>query len=163
MKHHLHETRRVVACAVLTVSDTRGPHDDAGGDAVARALESAGHRVVARAYAKDDVDAIRAEVERLLGEADAVVATGGTGVAPRDVTPEALRPLVDKDLPGFGEAFRRASEAEVGSVAWLSRAGCGIARGRVLAWLPGSPSGAALGARMLAAELAHLAGLTTRG
>ena len=160
---HPHATRRTVTCAVLTVSDTRGPGDDAGGDAVARALEAAGHRVVARAYAVDDAGRIRAEAERLLGEAEVVVATGGTGVAPRDVTPEALAPLVDKALPGFGEAFRRASGAQVGGVAWLSRAGCGIARRRVLAWLPGSPSGASLGATMLAAQLGHLVSLTTRG
>lgn len=144
------------------MSDTRGPGDDGGGDAVQRALETAGHRVVLRAYSTDDAARIRAEAERLLGEAEAVVVTGGTGVAPRDVTPEALAPLVDKHLPGFGEAFRRASEQEVGSVAWLSRAGCGVARGRVLAWLPGSPSGAALGAAMLATELGHLVSLAGR-
>lgn len=159
---HPHAPRRTVTCGVLTVSDTRGRGDDAGGDAVARALEAAGHRVVARAYAKDDASAIRAEAERLLALAEAVVATGGTGVSPRDVTPEALAPLVEKPLPGFGEAFRRASEAEVGGIAWLSRAGAGVASGRVLAWLPGSPSGAEMGARMLAAELEHLVAVAGR-
>lgn len=162
MRHPHDAHARRATCAVLTVSDTRGPGDDAGGDAVARALEAAGHRVAERAYAKDEAAAIRAEVERLLAAAEVVVATGGTGVSPRDVTPEALAPLVDKALPGFGEAFRRASEADVGSIAWLSRAGAGVARGRVLAWLPGSPSAAALGARMLAEQAGHLLSLTGR-
>ena len=87
---------------------------------------------------------------------DAVIVTGGTGMAPRDVTPEALEPLVDRLFPGFGEAFRARSTEHVGSAAWMSRAGAGVAAGRLLFWLPGSPRGALLALReLILPELGH--------
>ncbi|MBI3539754.1 MAG: molybdenum cofactor biosynthesis protein, partial [Candidatus Eisenbacteria bacterium] len=93
----------------------------------------------------------------------AVILTGGTGVAPRDVTPDALAPLIERPLPGFGELFRALSYREVGSAAWLSRAGAGVARGRLLVMLPGSPAAVKLAAqRLLVPELAHVVTLLAR-
>lgn len=153
-----------VRCAVLTVSSTRDPASDASGDAVEAVLSDAGHPVVARDLVSDDAAAIAKAVEALADGADAVVATGGTGPAPADVTPEAVRPLLVKELPGFGERFRRVSEAEVGAAAAFSRALAGVveaADGRHVALfcLPGSPDGARAGADLVVDGLGHLVGL----
>ena len=148
---------RPVIAGVLTVSDTRRGADDTGG-ALAERLLTTARCVVTRAWVKDDVTHIRAAVRSLLRrkEVDLLVVTGGTGVAPRDVTPDAIEPLLDRALPGFGERFRALSAGSVGSAAWLSRAGAGIARGRLVVYLPGSP-GAVQDAleQLLLPELAH--------
>lgn len=144
--------------ALVTVSDTRNAENDPGGDRMQRVLESAGHRMVRRDWVPDRIQPIRAIARAALGDrrVEVVLVTGGTGVAPRDVTPEALVPLVQRLLPGFGELFRMLSHAEVGSAAWLSRAGAGVARGRLLFWLPGSPGGAELATRkLILPELGH--------
>jgi molybdenum cofactor biosynthesis protein B len=87
---------------------------------------------------------------------DAVVLTGGTGVAPRDRTPEAVRPLVERELPGFGELFRMLSHRQVGSAAWLSRAGAGTVKGKLVVWLPGSTRAVDLAMKELVVpELSH--------
>ncbi len=92
-----------------------------------------------------------------------LIVTGGTGVAPRDVTPEALAPLVERWLPGFGERFRALSVAEVGAAAWLSRAAAGVARGRLLVMLPGSTAAVTLAVRrLLLPELVHAVRLLGR-
>ncbi|TMQ67521.1 MAG: MogA/MoaB family molybdenum cofactor biosynthesis protein [Candidatus Eisenbacteria bacterium] len=156
---------RPAACAVVTVSDTRGPRDDRSGDAVARALTRAGHRVVSRAWVRDDVAGIRRAVRAALARraVDVVVLTGGTGIAPRDRTPEAVRPLLERELPGFGERFRALSVRDVGSAAWLSRAGAGVARGRLIVWLPGATRAVALAiSRVAGPELAHAIRLLER-
>jgi molybdenum cofactor biosynthesis protein B len=154
-----------VGCAIVTVSDTRGPGEDQSGAVLQARLEHGGHRVVSRDWVRDERAAIRRRVGAALGRrgVDAVLVTGGTGVAPRDVTPEALAPLVQRWLPGFGEMFRALSAAEAGSAAWLSRAAAGIARGRLLVILPGSPAAVRLAAdRLLVPELAHVARLLGR-
>jgi len=150
--------RRPAACALVTVSDTRGPADDASGDALARGLVRAGHEVISRVWVRDEVPSIRRAVRAALARSttDAVLLTGGTGVAPRDRTPEAVAPLLDRELPGFGELFRLLSYRQVGSSAWLSRAGAGVSKGRLIAWLPGSTRAVALAtSKLLAPELAH--------
>ena len=161
-----HTSPRVSAgCAILTVSDTRGPRDDGSGDRAEALLVSAGHRVVARRWAKDQRAAIRLAALALLRrrDADVVIVTGGTGVAPRDVTPEALEPLYARALPGFGERFRARSEAQVGTAAWLSRASAGVARGRLLVLLPGSTRAVELAiSELLLPELGHVLGLLGR-
>lgn len=131
---------RPPAVAIITVSDTRRGADDTSGALAEQLLTRAGCAPIARAWVRDDVAAIRAALRKQLGKrgVDAVVLTGGTGVAPRDVTPEAVEPLLDRALPGFGERFRALSSATVGSAAWLSRAGAGVARGRLVVYLPGS-------------------------
>ena len=156
---------RAVRCAILTVSDTRGRDDDPGGDLLQRRVEQGGHTVVWRRWSRDDAPAIRRAVRSALArpEVDAVLVTGGTGIAPRDVTPEAVAPLVERWLPGFGEALRGLSWGSVGSAAWLSRAAAGVARGRLLVILPGSPDAVRLAAdRLLVPELAHAARLLGR-
>jgi molybdenum cofactor biosynthesis protein B len=147
--------------AVITVSDTRGASEDTGGALLAELLEAAGHRVVSRARVRDDVDAIRAAVGEALAreEVRAVLLTGGTGLAPRDVTPEALRPLLEREIPGFGELFRALSFAEIGAAAMLSRALAGIVRGRLVVGLPGSRAAIRLALeKLLLPELGHLVG-----
>jgi len=155
---HAAATTRPARCAVLTVSDTRKRANDPGGDSVQSRIERAGHRVVLRAWSRDDVRSIRAAARAALADSriDALVVTGGTGPAPRDVTPEALAPLIARAFAGFGELFRALSYAEIGSAAWLSRAGAGVARGRLVFWLPGSPPGARLALDLLILpELGH--------
>ncbi|MGH7741475.1 MAG: MogA/MoaB family molybdenum cofactor biosynthesis protein [Candidatus Eiseniibacteriota bacterium] len=150
---------RPVACAVLTVSDTRRGADDASGALAERLITRAGHRVVARGWSPDETLALQRSARVLLArvDLDALIVTGGTGVAPRDVTPEAFEPLWDRRLPGFGELFRHYSMREVGAAAWLSRAEAGIARGRLVVLLPGSQSAVRLGLeRVLLPELPHV-------
>ena len=150
---------------MVTVSDTRGPADDSSGDRAQSLLESAGHAVVARRWCGDDVGAIRRLARELLADPllDALIVTGGTGVAPRDVTPEALAPLVEVPLEGFGERFRARSERQVGSAAWLSRAAAGLHEGRLIVMLPGSTRAVELALEELVIpELGHVLRLTGR-
>ena len=150
---------RPVACAVLTVSDTRRGAQDLSGALAERLLQKAGHRVVARAWSPDAAPALRRVAGALLRrrDLDALIVTGGTGVAPRDVTPEAFEPLWDRRLPGFGELFRVFSVREVGAAAWMSRAEAGIVRGRLVVLLPGSRSAVRLALeRVLLPELHHV-------
>lgn len=131
-----------VNIAVMTVSDTRTLGDDRSGDALAERLTGAGHRLGARAIVKDDIAAIRAQVQAWIAdpEIDVVLTTGGTGVTGRDVTPEAVEALFDKAIPGFGELFRQLSYAKVGTSTIQSRATGGVANGTYVFALPGSPS-----------------------
>ena len=157
--------RLSAGCAVLTVSDTRGPGEDRSGARAQALLEAAGHRVVARRWVHDERAAMKHAALVLLRrrDVDVVLVTGGTGVAPRDVTPEALEALYAKPLPGFGERFRARSEAQVGSAAWLSRASAGVARGRLLVLLPGSTRAVELALQeLLLPELSHLLRLMGR-
>lgn len=156
---------RTIVVALITVSDTRRGLGDTSGALAAELLTWAGHRIGERAWVADDIPAIRRALRAALAkrEVDAVVLTGGTGVAPRDVTPEAVEPLLERTLPGFGEGFRMQSWATVGSAAWLSRAGAGVARGRLVVYLPGSV-GAVRQAleQLLIPELVHVVRLLGR-
>jgi len=126
--------------AVLTVSDTRTPETDTSGDFLVHAAESAGHQLVERAIVKDDIYAIRAVVSQWIASpsVEAVLITGGTGFSGRDSTPEAMLPLFDKDIPGFGEVFRQVSYDEIGSSTVQSRAVAGFANRTVIFCMPGS-------------------------
>lgn len=129
-----------VRIAVLTVSDTRGLADDRSGNTLVERLEGAGHILAARAIVKDDVGTI---VEQLAAwiedaEVDCVITTGGTGVTGRDVTPEALAEVCEKEIPGFGELFRWLSFQSIGTSTVQSRATAGVARGTYIFALPGS-------------------------
>jgi len=149
---------RPVACAILTVSDTRRGARDESGALAERLLTRAGHRVMARAWSPDDVRALRRAARLVLArpDLDALIVTGGTGVAPRDVTPEAFAPLWERRLPGFGELFRVFSVRQVGTAAWMSRAEAGVARGRLVVLLPGSRAAVRLALeRVLLPELRH--------
>ena len=144
--------------AAVTVSDTRTEADDVGGQTLRERLEAAGFEVTVRILVRDEPDQVRAAIARICdGDlADAIVTTGGTGIAPRDRTYEAIADLLDKTLDGFGEAFRRLSWDEVGARSVLSRAVAGVHRGRIVAALPGSPKAVVLAVdRVLAPILAH--------
>jgi len=130
-----------VRIAVLTVSDTRGPADDKSGDTLAGLIGAAGHELAGRALVKDDVEAIRAQVRAWIADAaiDVVLSTGGTGFTGRDVTPEAVKPLFEKEIDGFSTAFHMISFEKVGTSTIQSRACGGLARGTYIFCLPGSP------------------------
>ena len=129
-----------LACAVLTVSDTRTAADDASGDLLVSLLEGDGHRLAARDLVRDDVYRIRAAVSAWIADetVDVIVTTGGTGFTGRDSTPEALPPLFDKTIVGFGELFRQVSYDEIGPSTIQSRAVAGIANATLVFALPGS-------------------------
>jgi molybdenum cofactor biosynthesis protein B len=150
---------------VLTVSDTRTPETDIGGQLIEDSLRKAGHEVLERAILPDDPPRIRAFLERALGrsEVGAVLLTGGSGVSPRDRTPETVAPLLERPLPGFGELFRSLSFEEVGPAAMLSRALGGVAGRAVVFVLPGSPQAVRLALeRLIVPELAHIVGQLRR-
>ena len=127
---------------VLTVSDTRTAADDTSGDYLVQSLEAAGHRVPMRALMPDDRYRLRAQVSQWIADpaVDGILVTGGTGFTGRDSTPEALLPLLDKDMPGFGELFRQISFDEIGTSSLQSRAFAGLANQTFLFCLPGSTS-----------------------
>jgi molybdenum cofactor biosynthesis protein B len=146
---------------VVTVSDTRTLETDTGGALVETMLLEAGQPVTGRRVVRDEPDAIRAALDEILEEeaARAVVFTGGTGVAPRDVTPDTVEPLLDRVVPGFGELFRMLSYEDIGSAALLSRALAGLVRGRVVYVIPGSRGAVRLAMeKLILPELGHLAG-----
>ena len=126
--------------AVLTVSDTRTELEDKSGDTLVDRLQGAGHNLAARAIMKDETDAIVSQLQLWIDDPkiDAVLATGGTGVTGRDVTPEAFQKVFDKEIPGFGELFRMLSYEKIGTSTIQSRATAGVAKGTYLFALPGS-------------------------
>jgi len=130
-----------VRIAVLTVSDSRNLDSDVSGRTLAELIGAAGHTLAARAIVKDDVAQIRAMVETWIGDpaVDVVITTGGTGFTGRDVTPEALRPLFEKEIEGFSTVFHMLSYEKIGTSAIQSRACGGVARGTFIFCLPGSP------------------------
>jgi molybdenum cofactor biosynthesis protein B len=129
-----------LSVAVLTVSDTRTEADDTSGDYLAQALVEAGHRQADRRIVVDDIYQIRAVLSAWVADpgVDAVLVTGGTGFSGRDSTPEAVRPLFDKEIEGFGEVFRAISYQEIGSSTVQSRALAGLANQTVIFCMPGS-------------------------
>jgi len=141
MSEHFKDTGFIpLNIAVLTVSDTRTLADDTSGDTLQRRAEGAGHRVVAREMVRDDIYQMRAVISRWIAdtEVQVVLSTGGTGVTGRDSTPEAVAPLLDKRLEGFGELFRSLSFEEIGTSTVQSRALAGLANGTFIFCLPGS-------------------------
>ena len=126
--------------AVMTVSDTRTELEDKSGDTLVDRLQGAGHNLAARAIIKDETDAIVSQLQLWIDDPqiDAVLATGGTGVTGRDVTPEAFQKVFDKEIPGFGELFRMLSYEKIGTSTIQSRATAGVAKGTYLFALPGS-------------------------
>ena len=131
-----------VNIAILTVSDTRTAAADKSGDTLVHRLEGSGHVMAARAIVKDDQAAIVAQLKAWIADKniDVVLATGGTGVTGRDVTPEAFAQVYEKEIPGFGELFRMLSYEKIGTSTIQSRATAGVAGGTYLFALPGSPS-----------------------
>ncbi|NEQ75482.1 MAG: MogA/MoaB family molybdenum cofactor biosynthesis protein [Okeania sp. SIO2C9] len=148
-----------VRCAVITVSDTRTTETDKSGQLLQEMLRSTGHSITAYQIIKDEKLAVIAEMESLCHreDIDAVIFNGGTGIAPRDTTYDAIEHLLEKTLPGFGELFRWLSYQEIGSRAIASRAVAGTYQGKLVFSLPGSSNAVRLGVeKLILPELVHL-------
>ena len=158
-QHRAAASGRTAVCAVVTVSDSRTPETDRGGDLLVERLTAAGHELAARELVPDEPAALG----RRLGEwirderIEVVFLTGGTGISRRDGTVEVVLRFLDKRLDGFGELFRMLSYEEIGAAAMLSRAVAGLAHDTLIFALPGSPAGVALALdRLILPELPHL-------
>ena len=133
--------------AVMTVSDTRTAENDTSGDLIAERLKTAGHNVAQRLIMQDDLNSLRGKFQEWVKDPgiDVIVSTGGTGLTKRDITPEAVEPLLTKHIPGFGELFRMLSYEEIGTSTIESRALGGVAEGTLVFMLPGSTGACRLG------------------
>lgn len=157
---HRAQAPNSVRCFIITVSDTRHEKTDRGGPLIREILEAHGHQMSGARIVRDEkeeiAEAVCAAIEGI-GDPDAIIVTGGTGIGPRDVTPDALEPLLTKNLPGFGEVFRVLSYQEIGAATMLSRAFAGVI-GRTLVFaLPGSPNAVRLAMeKLVAPEIGHL-------
>jgi molybdenum cofactor biosynthesis protein B len=151
---------------VVTVSDTRSEADDRGGAIIVELLQAAGHEVTAREVIPDEPSVISEFVQQLeaQGDVQAILLTGGTGIAPRDNTVDVVTGLLTKTLPGYGELFRMLSFEEIGPAAMLSRACGGVVASTVVLTMPGSPAAVRLAMeRLILPELAHLVAEATKG
>ncbi|TVQ06712.1 MAG: MogA/MoaB family molybdenum cofactor biosynthesis protein [Leptolyngbya sp. DLM2.Bin27] len=151
-----------VGCAVVTVSDTRTVESDRSGQIIQALLVEAGHRVADYRIVPDEPERIASLCQTLAQRADidAIVLTGGTGIAPRDTTYDAVAALLEKTLPGFGEIFRQLSFQEIGSRAMASRAVAGVLQSTLVFSLPGSSKAVTLAMEaLILPELPHLVGL----
>jgi molybdenum cofactor biosynthesis protein B len=148
-----------IKVAVLTISDTRTPETDTGGDTVEALMRSAGHEIVYRDIVKDEASSIRTTLVDLLTrpDVDAVITTGGTGISARDTTYEVVDRMLEKKLDGFGEIFRMLSYEEIGAAAVLSRCVAGAVGTKFIACLPGSRNAVRLAVeKLLAPEISHV-------
>jgi molybdenum cofactor biosynthesis protein B len=158
------ETPQAIRCGVITISDTRTPETDTSGGAIRAALAAAGHAVLRYQIVKDEPAQIAALVRELAGAGCQVILTnGGTGIARRDSTFEAIDALIEKRLPGFGELFRMLSYADIGPAAMLSRATAGTIGGALVFCMPGSTGAVRLAMeKLIVPELPHLIWETIR-
>ena len=158
-QEHRQAAPSVLRFAIVTISDSRTLATDKSGDLLQQSMQQAGHQLSVRKIVKDDIEQIRGAVYTLCEDPklDSILLTGGTGLSPRDRTPEAIQPLLDADIPGFGELFRMLSYQEIGTASMLSRAMAGR-RGRVLIFcLPGSTNAVRLAVeKLIVPELPHL-------
>ena len=162
MSHAEHKSHAPasVACFVLTVSDSRTPETDTGGQAIRQLLEGAGHQVTGHALVKDEPAQVTAQVRAQLADArtQVIITTGGTGISSRDGTYEAIERLLEKHLDGFGELFRMLSFQEIGASAMMSRAAAGPSGRKAIFVLPGSPNAVTLAmTKLILPELGHVA------
>lgn len=157
--HKEHGPRRV-RCAVLTVSDTRTVETDTSGARIRELLAEAGHDVASSSIVPDEPEEIRARLLAMEAGVQAVIINGGTGLAKRDTTFEAVQALFEKTLDGFGELFRMLSWEQIGAAAMMSRATAGVVGGKVVFSLPGSTAAVELGmTKLILPELGHIVGL----
>jgi len=163
-EEHRHRAPEHLKVRIVTVSTSRyasmqegKKFTDEGGDLAESEAKKGGHSVTGRALVSDDKKMIRREMTKFLsGKDEVVIFTGGTGVAKRDVTVDAVRPYFEKELVGFGELFRRLSFDDIGFAGILSRATAGVVRGKVVLCLPGSPEAVKLALNTFLDELPHL-------
>lgn len=161
LKEHRHTAPTSVSMSIITLTDSRSREEDTTGQMIYQMLSDAGHQVTDPEIIPEDRPAMTLGLERVLEDdrIQGVILNGGTGVASRDITPEVVRPFLDKELPGFGELFRHLSYQEIGSAALLSRALAGIARKKVIFVLPGSRNACRLALeKLILPELGHLVG-----
>ncbi len=157
--HHRTDLRSV-ACAVLTISDTRTMDTDSSGQRIRELLEASGHSVAHYALHRDEPQVITAAIAALPAPIRVVLLNGGTGIAARDTTYEAVARLIEKEISGFGELFRMLSYNEIGAAAMLSRAIAGVAAARVLFSMPGSTAAVELAmTKLILPQLGHVAAL----
>jgi len=162
-QHRLQGKRRL-RIAIVTVSTSRyarmksgEDYTDEGGDVAAEETKRAGHEVSQRSLISDDRTMLQKTVKRFLaGDDDVLLFTGGTGLSSRDITVETIRPFLEKELEGFGELVRRLGYDEVGAAAALTRATAGVARGKLIACMPGSPDGVRTAMRAFVKEFPHM-------
>ena len=159
-QQHRAEAPDSVRCFVLTVSDTRTEENDRGGALIKELLTNARHETVGYQIVRDEIETISSAVRAAtdgISNPEAIIVTGGSGIGPRDVSPEALRPLLTKEMPGFGEVFRVLSFEEVGAATMLSRAFAGVLGRTLLFVLPGSTNAVRLAMeKLIVPELGHL-------
>ena len=170
MGHQEHEQRAQaevtpsIRCGLITISDTRTPETDTSGATIRTLLEAAGHSVIRYQLVKDEPDQIAALVRELAGsDCQVILTNGGTGIARRDSTFEAIDALIEKRLPGFGELFRMLSYADIGPAAMLSRATAGTVGGTLVFCMPGSTGAVRLALeQLIIPQLPHLIWETIR-
>ena len=164
-EHRAEAPTTVFAFAVIAVTDSKTPESDRNGPLVRELVEAAGHAVAIQKLVPNAVSAVQEELQDLLQRdgIDAIVFCGGTGFSPRDLTVDAVRPFLEREVDGFGELFRALSYMEIGTAAMLSRAVGGVARRRAVFCLPGSPKAVRLAVeRLILPELGHLLGQLRR-
>ena len=165
-KKHKDKAPKNLNFAVITISTSRykdsqtgKPVTDESGDLILKTLKNNGHTVAIQQLITDNKATIQATIRKMLNspKIDAIISTGGTGITPADLTIEAVRPVFEKELPGFGELFRQLSYQEIGSAAVMSRAIAGVAKGKAIFCLPGSPHAVKLCLeRLILPEAAHI-------
>jgi molybdenum cofactor biosynthesis protein B len=158
-QEHKHNSPNSVSCAVLTLSDTRTERNDESGRIIRQKLSETGHRVILYYILKNESDSILEKIYELLKEEElqVIITSGGTGISHRDITVETISPILEKKLDGFGELFRFLTYNEIGTGSIMSRAIAGMAGGKVILCLPGSPEAINLAMeKIILPELGHL-------
>lgn len=158
-RKHREASPEKIRLAVITISDTRTPENDTGGNTIVELMQGAGHEISHREIVRDDAPRIEKVLRGLLADpgVDAVITTGGTGISARDTTYEVVSRTIDKRLDGFGEIFRMLSYEEIGAAAILSRAVAGAAGSKFVACLPGSSNAVRLAMeKLLVPEIPHV-------
>ena len=158
-EEHRHQSPHVISAAVLVVSDTRSELSDRSGRRISEMLKESGHEVVTLDVVRDEREEIAGWVRRMASrlEVDVMILTGGTGLAHRDVSLEAVDPLLHQRMPGFGELFRMLSYEQIGAAAMLSRASAGVVRGKAVFMLPGSLAAVELAmGKLILPEVGHV-------
>ena len=164
-QEHKHQAPKSVDCAVVIISGTRTEKTDESGKLIMQALKSSGHQVVSYSILKNDAALIGNKLNELLGEdrLQVIITSGGTGVSRLDITVEAVFPILEKKLDGFGELFRFLTYREIGTPSIMSRAMAGVARGKVIICLPGSVGAVKLAVeKIILPEIGHLVREATR-
>ena len=157
---HHHQDAKQVECGVVTISDTRSEADDSSGRRIHELLKAGGHRIGFYRIVKDDPELITDVLRGAPETAQVIICNGGTGLARRDTTYEAISRLLEKEITGFGELFRMLSFAEIGAAAMLSRATAGVAGNRIIFSLPGSTAAVELAmTKLILPQLGHVVGL----